>query len=256
MIVNPEYGDHANDGTEIAQLLREEFADAADITPGILLRENTTLEAATEALARCEHDSPTLIHSGFTEGGELAAMLGENLPNVLHVFIESRCGRLYRRHFRNGRRILLRDGFTKRRNADHPPVEEFSDLHATFPEEGMQGFGDFLIVGDDYSEGGGPAYAVAIHLTYIDPDRDDAMYLYHFVSRSRATPTDPAGKFSEALEALLAVLNDHGCKLDNTSAVQEFRRLAQEGHFPGLGYVKKLSMKHHIETMAEFDLSE
>ena len=23
-------------------------------------------------------------------------------------------------------------------------------------------------------------------------------------------------------------------------------------HFPGLGYVKKLSMKHHIETLADF----
>jgi hypothetical protein len=31
----------------------------------------------------------------------------------------------------------------------------------------MDGFGDFLIVGDDYSESGGPAYAIAIHLTFI-----------------------------------------------------------------------------------------
>ena len=30
----------------------------------------------------------------------------------------------------------------------------------------MDGFGDFLIVGDDYSDTGGPAYAVAIHLTF------------------------------------------------------------------------------------------
>lgn len=56
----------------------------------------------------------------------------------------------------------------KEKNADYPPIEEFSDLHITFGEEGMDGFGDFLIVGDDYTEGGGPAYAVAIHLTFLE----------------------------------------------------------------------------------------
>jgi hypothetical protein len=37
-----------------------------------------------------------------------------------------------------------------------------------------------------------------------------------------------------------------------TSAVKEFRDLHAKGHFPGLGYVKKLSMNHHIETLADF----
>ena len=39
----------------------------------------------------------------------------------------------------------------------------------------MDGFGDFLIVGEDYSEAGGPACAVAIHLTFIDPDQNNSM---------------------------------------------------------------------------------
>jgi hypothetical protein len=28
--------------------------------------------------------------------------------------------------------------------------------------------------------------------------------------------------------------------------------LYEQGHFPGLGYVKKLSMNHHIETLARY----
>jgi hypothetical protein len=28
--------------------------------------------------------------------------------------------------------------------------------------------------------------------------------------------------------------------------------LHADGHFPGLGYVKKLSMSHHIETLAHY----
>jgi hypothetical protein len=147
---------------------------------------------------------------------------------------------------------LLRDGFQRRRNRDHPECELFSDLHVTYAEEGMNGFGDFLIVGDDYTESGGPAYAVAIHLTFIDPQQDEAMYIYHFVSTRQDTPTDPAGKFAEALAKLVQKLDSGTSKLLETSAVKEFRDLHDKGHFPGLGYVKKLSMKHHIETLAEF----
>ena len=116
----------------------------------------------------------------------------------------------------------------------------------------MDGFGDFLIVGDGYSEAGGPAYAVAIHLTFIDPDDDNSMWIHHFVSDRQDTPTDPAGKFAEALARMMKVLNKPNSKIVETSAVQEFRALHGQGHFPGLGQVKKLSMNHHIETLADY----
>jgi hypothetical protein len=116
----------------------------------------------------------------------------------------------------------------------------------------MNGFGDFLMVGDDYSESGGPAYAVAIHLTFIDPAQDDAMYIYHFKSDTQDTPTDPAGKFAEALENMMTVIDDPGSNVLETNAVKEFRQLHEDGHFPGLGSVKKLSMSHHIETLADY----
>ena len=116
----------------------------------------------------------------------------------------------------------------------------------------MNGFGDFLIVGDEFSESGGPAYAVAIHLTFIDSDKDDAMFIYHFKSKRQDTPTDPAGKFAEALDAMIKKLNEPGSKVFESAAVAEFRELHAEKHYPGLGYIKKLSMKHHIETLADY----
>ena len=116
----------------------------------------------------------------------------------------------------------------------------------------MNGFGDFLIVGDEYAETGGPAYAVAIHLTFIDPTKDDEMFIYHFVSERQDTPTDPAGKFAEALDAMMRKLARPNHHIFESSAVTEFRDLHRRGHFPGLGYVKKLSMKHHIETLNDF----
>lgn len=115
----------------------------------------------------------------------------------------------------------------------------------------MDGFGDFLTVGEDFFEGGGPAYAVAIHLTYIDPS-DEAMYIYHFKSDRSDTPTDPAGKFGEALTRMVGVLNSPGSGILESDAVKEFRELHTRKHFPGLGYIKKLSMQHHIETLAAY----
>ena len=104
----------------------------------------------------------------------------------------------------------------------------FSDLHATFKLEGMEGFGDFLIVGDEYSEDGGPAYTVAIHLTYIDSDKDDEMHIRHFKSDRQDTPKDPAGKFAEALEKLIRALDQDDNKILETSAVAEFREISRK----------------------------
>jgi hypothetical protein len=109
-----------------------------------------------------------------------------------------------------------------------------------------------LIVGDEYNESGGPVYAVAIHLTFIDPDQDNAMQIYHFKSERQDTPKDPAGKFAEALATMMKTLDSPKSKVLETGAVKEFRVLYKQGHFPGLGYVKKLSMNHHIETLADY----
>lgn len=251
VIVNPYHGDHREDGVGISALL-EGFRGNDAIAAGILLKEDTIVADAMACYEKHKGHKMTFVHAGFTEAKILAEKVGADLTATRNVFLEAHCGKLYRKHFQGSCRILLRDGFKRRRNADHMLLEEFSDLHVTYSEEGMNGFGDFLMVGDDYTEGGGPAYAVAIHLTFIDPDKDDAMYIYHFVSTTKDTPTDPAGKFGEALKKLIAKLDSGTSKLRETSAIKEFRELHAKGHFPGLGYVKKLSMKHHIETLAAY----
>ncbi len=253
VIVNPFHGDHAEDGVSISALLKKGFLDKGGITAGILLQNDMDIGDALACYEKHEAHSPTFIHAGFTEAKALANRLGNKLGDTRHVFFEKHCHKLYRKHFKGAaKRVLLRDGFERRRNADHPVVELFSDLHVTYDEEDMDGFGDFLIVGDDYTEGGGPAYAIAIHLTFIDPEEDEVMYVYHFVSTTKDTPTDPAGKFAQALEKLMRKLDSGTSNLFESSAIKEFRDLHKKGHFPGLGYVKKLSMNHHVETLADF----
>jgi hypothetical protein len=250
VVVNPHHGELS--GTAALTEMLKSTLDLPGISAGILLEPSTTLDAATEYYKTHIAHTPVFVHAGFTGAKALAAQLGSPTKAQSHIFF-SAGGKLYQKHFKDTYRVLLRDGFNRqRRNSDYPFVEPFSDLHVTYPDEGMDGFGDFLIVGDDYSESGGPAYAVAIHLTFIDPDQDDSMLIYHFKSTRRDTQKDPAGKFKEALAEMINTLDAPGSKVLETNAVGEFRRLHQKGHFPGLGYVKKLSMSHHIETLADY----
>jgi methylmalonyl-CoA mutase cobalamin-binding subunit len=253
VVVNPRYGHHREDGAQITALLQEQFRGAS-IAAGVLATSDMDADEVADCLHEHRHHRPFLIHAGFPSARVLARELQGRDSRVRgQAFIQNQASPLYRRQFElNGPRIIIGDGFSKQRNADYPPVETFSELHLIYSTMQMSGFGDFLTVGDSYSESGGPAYAVAIHLTFINPEEDDVMSIYHFVSDTNDTPTDPAGKFEQALSKLIEVLDTDESNLFETTAVEEFRELHRRGHFPGLGYVKKLSMRHHLETLARF----
>lgn len=254
VIINPQLGDHKSNGEEICSLLSAEDKGFENIAKGVLLTEELSAKEAHALLkANSKNCQLALIHAGFSHAKELSTMIKNQKNITTSIFLEDHCGKLYRRHFKyHTSKVLIRDGFQQRRNRDHPTIEFFSDLHITFEEESMNGFGDFLIVGDEYSETGGPAYTIAIHLTFIDHEKDDEMHIHHFKSDRQDTPKDPAGKFAEALKKLIRELRKPNNKIEETSAIEEFRDLHSRGHFPGLGYIKKLSMKHHIETLAKY----
>jgi hypothetical protein len=250
LVVNPKFGDLKNNPTSLFKdLINDSLKDYAYLMLGYIMDDNSNLIDIKDFIDEYKDFSIVLIHHGFPNGKDLKE--ASDKDNVKkHIFIDRLSGKLYQRHFKGSSRILIRDGFKKQKNADYPEREHFSDLHMTYDDEGMDGFGDFLIVGDDYMESGGPAYAVAIHLTYLNKEGD--MFIRHFVSDRTNTPTDPAGKFFEALEKLKEEIDDPESLIFRSSACEEFIDLHKRGHFPGLGYVKKLSMIHHIELMADF----
>ncbi len=251
VVANPQIGDLAESGDSIVSFVRSEYAADDSIRFGLIVTDGQTLDQVKSSFKEYGDFSKDLIHFGFSDPKSLSDYAVEESVSV-HVFPEGYSGKLYQRNFKkNGSRILLRDGFEQRRNRDHPDAAEFfSDLHVTYDEEGMDGFGDYLIVGDEYRESGGPAYTIAIHLTFIDSQQEDAMFIRHFKSDRQDTPKDPAGKFAEALAKLIGHINGNDSHFYETSALQEFRQLHDSAHYPGLGYVKKLAMKHHIETLA------
>jgi len=254
LILNPQAGSTPVTKESLLQLMQDsDYHSNENFTIGYIIDSETELENLLLDLNELPEYSFSIIHKGFTSGKNLANAI-KNIDQIQsHIFLDGYAGKLYQRYFkRDGlRKILVRDGFKPReRNALYPRNEHFSDLHITYPDEGMDGFGDFLIVGDDYSETGGPAYTIAIHLTYLNDEED--MYIYHFISDKTDSPTDPGGKFLEALNKLVKATQRPRSNILETTACSEYLELHEKQHYPGLGYVKKLSMKHHIELIADY----
>lgn len=154
-----------------------------------------------------------------------------------------------------GEKVLLEDGFTKaRRNVDYieNETEFFSKNHLVYKKRGYAGFSDYSIVGDEYEESGFAPLAVAIHVVYFSEKND--LMVRHFVSDSNENISDLGGKFGEAVEKLANWVEEGNVK--RTEGINELLDYYESGKFPGLGVIKKLSIKHHIELIGDFEEKE
>jgi len=148
----------------------------------------------------------------------------------------------------NKQLISLEDRFNnKSRNADYadPNDEFFSDDFAYYNADGLYGFSDYTSLPKDFIEGGMMPYAIAIHLTY--QKADDQIFVHHFVSDNNFDQSNVRGKFHEAA-IKIAPFYSNG--IAHTTAVDELIEKAnQEDGYPGLGYIKKLSILNHLELI-------
>ncbi len=150
----------------------------------------------------------------------------------------------------HGNRILIEDAFNKKvRNVDYRDNtdEFFSSTHLYYQEAGYSGFSDYSIIGEEYSESGFAPHAVVIHIVYFDHKKE--LRIHHFVSDDSDDIRDPAGKFYQALKKLIAWNKE--MKLD-TLGMKSFEQIYESQSYPGLGYIKKLSIMHHLELMSRY----
>lgn len=153
----------------------------------------------------------------------------------------------------SGSKVLLDDKFEKQdRNADYKNNldEFFSEDHLFFKEEGFVGFSDYSIVGNEYSESGFAPYAVAIHIVYLNDERE--LRVKHFVSNSNEDISNPAKKFYEAVSKLVEWDKLENTEDNRTMGLRLFLQHHRDKTYPGLGTVKKLSIMHHLELMNKF----
>ncbi|MDE2654113.1 MAG: sce7725 family protein [Gemmatimonadota bacterium] len=176
---------------------------------------------------------------------ELATYFEPIADEAIQVFSGPSAAHSLSRELPGRGRVALQDGFPHQtRNADFPPRTQFGDLLQTFGSRGFQGFGDFTIVGDRFLKGGGPANAVALHLTEI---AGGTVVTNHFKSDEPHISGDTPGKYSQALERLVEHTQDKS--QFNTVGVHAFVDSWTRNHFPNLGPPKRWSILHHFEIM-------
>ena len=145
--------------------------------------------------------------------------------------------------------ISLKDRFkTRPKNADYanPNDEFYSDDFAFYEEDRLYGYGDYTTIAKDFIEGGRLPYAIAIHLTYRN--NEDEINVHHFVSDTNYDQSNIKRKFIEAAKKIAPFYE--GKHLRRTSAVDELiDRSSAEDKYPGLGYIKKLSILNHLELI-------
>jgi len=248
LILNPRVGELTGNYKRITQIISS-LSHYSNFQIGINVQSPDRLNKAAAYLREngFQHIPITLVHNReMREISALEAFASEfNIRyNVINF---GEVGRRYRRNFSAATLVSLEDQFNEQeKNADYKelPVEVFTDEHKYYEEEGFVGFSDFATIGSAFAEGGFLPYAVAIHLTF---ERSGVIDIHHFVSDTNDDNADTPGKFAEALEHVISWLNAN--PHFSSTAIQEFRALHTDAHYPGLGSIKKLSLMHHVELV-------
>jgi hypothetical protein len=146
--------------------------------------------------------------------------------------------------------IRLDDLFERQaRNSDYLKIQEhkFSEEHIYYNEDGFSGFSDYSILASEYIEGGSTPRAVVIHLTYLN--EENQVMIRHFTSETNDSISNVQGKFAEAATKAVTFCRQKGLK---NSAISELESYYDNQHYPGLGTVKKLSIKNHLLTISQY----
>lgn len=249
VIINPQVGTF-NNPESIFEVIRNSIANYNNFQVGIIFHSRIDHSAILEYLQENADIIPSLsiIHNTvFDNIRDILDLYQQLFPVKYNVVNLSNTTRRYYRNFNAETLIELDDYFSSQsKNSDYLGIEDstFSEEHLHFPEDGFVGFSDFLSIGADYSESGMLPFAVAIHVSYSDIQ--GRIRVKHFVSDNNDDRSDTAGKFEEALAKLIVWCNTTGY---DSIAIQAYRQLHENGHFPGLGTLKKLSLMNHIDLV-------
>lgn len=256
LIVNPKCGDLAGNERAAEVLINGAIELNPQLELGYIVDNTTTLSQVTNFFSTYQNQKKSIIHNGsFVTPQQL---LGLELSDRLfkdNIFIDDSCSMMYISNFNSTSKVLIRDGLNRTQtNAGYASniIEFFSDLHLNYAKLGFQGFGDFSIVGNHFTEGGGQAITAVIHITYENREKTEVQ-IHHFLSDYRVIAEDVAILIDEALEKLDEFLTRYRPDiLTWSSACKELVGIYNTpGERTNLAYIKKMSIKHHFELMYE-----
>ncbi|HAT62553.1 MAG TPA: hypothetical protein DCS83_08460, partial [Prevotella sp.] len=138
---------------------------------------------------------------------------------------------------------------SQRRNVDYALMQEeqFTEEPFYYHEDHFIGFSDYTTLPKNFVEGGMMPYAIAIHITF--KGEEDIIYIRHFVSDTNETQENIQGKFAEAGRKVIEFFSGHP-DYYRGEAIAELNSYINRGKYPGLGMIKKISVKHHLELIS------
>lgn len=249
LIVNPTIGELAGDGDFYLEYLSE--LDDPKFIPAFHYKNNS--DFINQSIERFGLSNCMIVCQNDVDSDDLGfrQLVTKNEVSSINVSDPNRNRSLHR--FIKGLNknyIRLDDLFEKQaRNSDYLEIQEhrFSEEHLYYKDEGFRGFSDYTVLPSEYIDGGSTPRAVVIHLTYLSGENQ--IWIRHFTSESNDSISNVQGKFAEAAEKMVAFCRR---KHLSNSAISELISYYDNEHYPGLGTVKKISIKNHLLVISQF----
>ena len=247
LVLNPQVGEIKDDTFKIIDGLKNELPDVTKWIPAFIVTNN--YNEVISLIEEFEYKAVMLICSDSVDTSN--ADFERLIFSPKAKYIVSKENRTLKRKLNGKEKQLIRldDNFkAQKRNSDYLPLseEKFTEEHLFYKEDGYNGFSDYTVLVSDFIEGGMTPHAVAIHLSYEKPNKE--IWIKHFTSISNDDRANIQGKFAEAVEKAVFFLDEN--KIDN-EATNDLRKNFKDGKYPGLGTVKKISIKNHLELINE-----
>lgn len=251
LIVNPFEGENNGD----TEVYLDFLAELPDSSFRVAFHYNDNKEYIDASIIKYMlTDCMVVGLDNYTDEDDLKKVC--NNPNINHIMLldpmKNRGLHRYIKTLQDKTYIKLDDSFEKEpRNAEYldRPARKFTEEHRYFSGDGFNGFGDFTVLPREFVDGGSAPRAVVIHFTYINEEDENNIWIRHFTSISNDSIANVQGKFAEAAQKAVEFIDR---KDINNSAALELKGYYTSKHYPGLGIVKKISIKNHLIIIEAF----
>jgi hypothetical protein len=250
LVANPSQGDLASSSAQAAwhSTVAPDLADASHVFPVFRESDGVGLTALTAFLAAYPaRRIGVLLTTNLIAPADLGAALTGR--DYVVFFAPSVSAMSYLPSIPPNKSIDVTDRFRgQARNADFAsiPDEFFSNDLTMWRAAGRAGFSDFTLLTTTYTEQGGQAGAIAVHLSYMD---GTALRVRHFVSDTTTRGNDNV-KWAELLQKIEDEITALPTRFATTDGLAAYRSQYATGNYTNLATSKRQQLIHHLQAVS------
>ncbi|MGA2686320.1 MAG: sce7725 family protein, partial [Verrucomicrobiota bacterium] len=157
-IANPKHGDYKGNGAGLYNdLYADMFAEYDNYIPTLHINRGTRIQEVNSFNERYDTPFRAVIYNAEPAVANVRDWCASDDRIYHHIFLDGKVSSAFTQSVTPTRRVLIRDNFNRQvRNSDYPAeVEHFSDMNTPAGNTENVNWGDYSIIGDQYSDGGG-----------------------------------------------------------------------------------------------------